>query len=92
MRKEMMDIGDRIKKVRMKHQLTQSQFAEIIGKSQSTVYGYENNTIIPPFKVLLTISSLFSISVDEIIGLKSNTHSAQDILDIYQLLWGDAFE
>ncbi|MDD6213787.1 MAG: helix-turn-helix transcriptional regulator [Firmicutes bacterium] len=66
MRKDEIDFGGNIKKVRLKHKLTQAQFAEIIGKSQSTVYGYENNTIVPPFKVLVRISSLFNVSMNEL--------------------------
>ena len=85
---EMPDFGAEIKKVRLKHKLTQAQFAEIIGKSPSTVHGYENNTIIPPFKVLLTISELFHIPVGTLMGvdnLKENFALASDVRAVYDL-------
>lgn len=67
--KEEIDFGTNIKRVRLKHKLTQVQFAEIIGKSQSTVRGYENNTIVPPFRILLIVSQLFNVSIGFLMGL-----------------------
>ena len=66
---EKIDFGTNIKRVRLKHKLTQFQFAEIIGKSASTLHGYEFNVIVPPFDVLLTISQLFDIPVGTLLGL-----------------------
>ncbi len=66
---EKIDFGTNIKRVRLKYKLSQAQFAEIIGKSPSTLHGYENNLIVPPFDVLLTISQLFNISVGALMGL-----------------------
>ena len=89
---EKIDFGINIKRVRLKHKLTQAQFAEIIGKSPSTLHGYENNIIVPPFDVLLTISQLFDIPVGTLLGLddlKENVASAEfvrkllDMTDIY---------
>lgn len=66
---EKIDFGTNIKRTRLKYKLSQFQFAEIIGKSASTLHGYEQNIIIPPFDVLLTISQLFNISVGCLMGL-----------------------
>lgn len=63
------DCGTNIKRLRIKHNLTQAQFAEIIGKSATTVHAYETNRIVPPFDVVLTIGNIFNISVGALLGL-----------------------
>lgn len=73
MGKMKIDFGTQIKQVRLKHKLTQEQFGEILGKSAATVNGYETNRITPPFEVLTTISSLFHITIADLMGLKFET-------------------
>lgn len=85
---EKIDFGTNIKRVRLKHKLTQAQFAEIIGKSPSTLHGYENNIIVPPFDVLLTISQLFDIPVGTLMGLddlKENTAKANFVRKLMEM-------
>lgn len=65
-----LDCGTNIKRVRLKHKLTQAQFGEIIGKSASTLHAYENNTVTPPFEVIKTISEIFGIPVGTLMGLE----------------------
>lgn len=72
MGKMKLDIGTQIKQVRLAHNMTQEQFGEILGKSVTTIHGYETNAITPPFKVLTTISTLFHISIGDLLGLKSD--------------------
>lgn len=67
---EELNCGANIKSLRLKHKLTQAQFAEIIGKTQSTVLAYENNTVIPPFDVVMSICNIFNISVGALLGLE----------------------
>lgn len=78
---EKIDFGTQIKQVRLKHKLTQQQFGAILGKTASTVQGYECNRIIPPFDVLMTISSLFHISIGDLMGLKSS--GVENVSELY---------
>lgn len=78
-------IGENIKQVRKKHGLTQAQFGEIIGKSQSTIYSYENGSVIPSFEVLNTLSQLFNVSIGHLMGLESNLLSGMEIRRLYDL-------
>ena len=64
-----LDCGTNIKRVRLKHKLTQAQFAEIIGKSASTLHAYEDNSVTPPFGVLTVISTIFGIPTGTLMGL-----------------------
>ena len=88
-----MDIGKQIKQVRLAHKLTQEQFGEILGKSVSTIHGYETNTITPPFEGLTTISSLFHISIGDLMRLKSNNFDGiSDLYSYYLELVGEEDE
>lgn len=87
--------GDRIKTLRLSHNLSQVQLAEHLKVSKQTVSNWENNNILPSIEMLLNISKFFSVSTDylleqddrkyiEVTGL-SDTHLAhiqQLIIDL----------
>lgn len=80
-------IGENIRRVRKMHKLTQAQFGEIIGKSQSTVYGYENGSVIPSFEILNTVSQMFHVSLGHMMGLESpllSSKSLSELLSMYE--------
>lgn len=83
--RETYPIGENIRKIREMHKMTQAQFAEVIGKSQSTVYAYERGIIIPPFDVLVMISSMFKVSLGMIMGLESSSTSPASLQEIYNI-------
>lgn len=68
--KDLSVIGKNIMRVRKKNKLTQAQFGELIGKSQSTVYAYENGSVIPKYETLKLISQLFNISIGFLMGIE----------------------
>lgn len=87
--------GETIKRIRLKHKLTQAQFAEIIGKSPSTLHAYENNIVVPPFEVIKTISELFHIAIGTIMGLddlKARKESMSLIRGILNLGESESFK
>ncbi len=71
MMKEALVIGENFKRIRLKHNMTQAQFGEVIGKSQSTVYSYETGAVIPPLDVMLRVVSIFNVSLGTIMGVES---------------------
>lgn len=48
--------------------LTQSQTAEKVGVTQSTVSAWENGTVMPSAALLLKLADLFDCSTDELLG------------------------
>lgn len=60
----MVNIGERIKKVRKKEGLTQAQFAERIGSSQNTVARYEMGQRMPSASVMALICKEFHVRPD----------------------------
>ena len=65
------DFGSKLKEYRKKHKMTQAQLANLLGKSPSTIYGYESNQILPSFDTLCMISSIFSADVEDLLELRS---------------------
>jgi transcriptional regulator with XRE-family HTH domain len=59
-----MIVNKNLKHLRIKHALTQKQFAEKLGLKQSVIGAYEEERATPPLAVLLDVSSLFTISMD----------------------------
>ena len=85
-------IGENIMRVRKKSGLTQAQFGEVIGKSQSTVYSYENGSVIPSFEVLATISHFFGVSVGYLMGIEWSPLSGKTLRELYDMYVEEARE
>lgn len=92
----MIDIGIQIKQLRTARNLTQSELAERINVTKSTVSAYENNTRLPSYDVLIKIAELFKVSVDNILGYSNKyvidvtgladkqRNTIQDIVNTYK--------
>ena len=78
-------VGENLRRVRKAHKLTQAEFGEIIGKSQSTVYAYENGSVIPPFEVLNIVSQIFGVGLGHLMGIEWNPLSGRTIRELYSL-------
>ena len=64
---EIIKIGDRLKSLRKKENLTQSQFAEKIGLPRTTYANYENNSREPSKEILEKIATVLNITVEFLI-------------------------
>ena len=60
-----MTVGDRIREIR--GDMSQREFAEKLGISQSSISGYEKNTRLPDYDIIRKICSEFTVSADWII-------------------------
>lgn len=59
-----MEIGEKIKRAREQHKLTQAQLAEKLTVSRSTISGWEVGRNIPDLGMIIKISDLFELSLD----------------------------
>ena len=59
-----MNIGDNIKRLRQRHNLTQDQVAEKLCVSYQAVSKWENNINAPDISLLPEIANLFGVSID----------------------------
>ena len=66
--------GDKIKSLRLAHNLNQVQLAEQLSVSKQTISNWENNNILPSVDMLVNISQLFSVSTDYLLELDNRTY------------------
>lgn len=73
------ELPEKLKKLRIKHGLSQKQVAERLDLSPSIVSGYETGERTPSTEVLLSLSYLYNVSTDYLLGRSGG--SPQTILD-----------
>lgn len=60
-------LGKRIKELRNKARFTQSELAERLGVTKSTIAAYENDSRQPSYEVLIKMGQVFSVSIDSLL-------------------------
>ena len=64
-----LNIGETIKRLRKEREVTQEEFAELLGVSCQSVSRWENNACYPDIELLPTIAGFFGISTDKLMGM-----------------------
>jgi len=62
-----MEFSEQIKMIRRRSKLTQEELAKKLNVSRQAVSNWENNRNLPDFEMLIKISSVFEISLDQLI-------------------------
>ena len=82
----MPNIGERIYTLRVQHNMSQDALAQALDVSRQAVSKWENNVSIPDLDKIAALSSLFSVTTDELIKgekpLESNTTNEKETLII----------
>lgn len=68
----MVVIGGRIKELRKKSRYTQTDLANLLGVTKSTVAAYENDSRLPSYDVLVKMARVFKISIDSLLLNRSD--------------------
>lgn len=78
-----MNFGEQIKKVRKEKNLTQQDMADKLGISRQAVSNWENNKNLPDIEMLITMSRVFCLTLDELIlgGTQMNNMTEKLIND-----------
>lgn len=63
-----MDVGLKIKELRVEKRMTQKDLADEMGLVVATISSYETNNSQPNIEKLIHLSKLFGVSIDEIVG------------------------
>lgn len=63
-----MELGKRIKQLRMKRNITQSQLGKIVGKTQIPISLYESGQRNPDPKTIEKFAEYFDVSIDYLFG------------------------
>ena len=86
----MHELGTRIRALRKQKGWTQRQLATLIHRSAAAVGSYEQETQVPPVDVLVSLASLFRITIEELLGLEHSemrvaptlTADQQNVMDM----------
>lgn len=67
----MIELGENIKKYRLKKDMTQTQLACVFNVSEQAVSRWENGNTYPDISLLPGMADYFGISIDELMGMES---------------------
>lgn len=80
------NIGENIKRLRKSRDITQEQFAELIGVSNVAVSKWERSETYPDIALLPDIAGFFAVTIDELMGYNKSICDA-DIESIISEYW-----
>lgn len=72
-----LSLGDNIRRLRRARDLTQEQLADRLGVTYQSVSRWENSTAYPDIELLPAIGDIFSVSVDELLGVPETEKEKQ---------------
>lgn len=67
-------LGDRLKQLRDKHNLSQQDVANRLQVTRNTVSRYENDTLTPSIDNLIQFAMMYNISVDYLLGIGKESY------------------
>ena len=67
-----MDFSVRLKQLRQKHRLTQSELAAILDLKPTAISNYESQRNEPSFQKLIALSKYFDVSCDYLLGISDS--------------------
>lgn len=79
------EICKHIRELRIHRGLTQVELASLLGVSKSVISSYENGVHLPPYDILVRLSSLFGVSCDYLIGATKSQYISTDGLTETQI-------
>lgn len=68
----MTEFNERLKQIRLEHNMTQKQLAELAGVTERGIQRYEANERKPTFDVIIALIKGLNISADYLLGFSSN--------------------
>ncbi|MDO5292705.1 MAG: helix-turn-helix transcriptional regulator [bacterium] len=86
-----MDFSVRLKQLRQKHRLTQSELADILELKPTAISNYESQRNEPSFQKLIALSHYFDVSCDYLLGVTDSYLPIggevldKDIVDFFNL-------
>lgn len=66
-------LAKRLKELRFRNEITQAEFARVIGVAQQTVGGWERNYSSPNYDLLNKIANYFNVTTDYLLGREVET-------------------
>ena len=64
----MIDLGQKLKELRLSESLTQQQLADKLQISRVNYTRYETNAVRPDYELLIKLADFYDVSLDDIFG------------------------
>ena len=74
--------GPNIKLLRQRKKRSQEDVAETVGIKRTSLSGYENGSVEPPYKVLLKLSDYYKVSIDKLVKYDLSTISEMQLSEL----------
>lgn len=74
-----MEIGERLRQLRIKRKSTQFEVEELTGINRSTLSLYELGIRVPPIDKLMQLALLYKVSIDYLCGIEKNIKDREKI-------------
>ena len=75
----MVDLGNRLKTLRLQKGITQENLAAQLSVTKSTISAYENGDRRPPLENLLLLARIFKVTTDYLLGVEQKSDTCIDI-------------
>lgn len=75
-------IADRIRYLRNRQGLSQTELARLLNITRSSVNAWELGISMPSTSNIITLTHIFHVSADYLLELEKSSHSPEDILDL----------
>jgi len=85
----MSTIGDRLRKARLKKDLTQVEVSKLTGINNKTLSGYENNVSVPDPETFIILAKLYGVSLDYLMGNDIESEQKNKSTKLKTLINGD---
>lgn len=82
-----MEIGNKIKSLRLGKSVTQEQLADVFGVSAQAVSKWENGITTPDIALLPKLSVYFGVTIDELFDITDESHMER----IQNMIWSERF-
>lgn len=66
----MVEFGNTLKVLRIQNNFTQAQLAQKLGVTKSVISAYETGLRMPSYDIFISISKIFKVSTDYLLGLE----------------------
>ena len=64
----MFDFGNHLRMLRERYGISQEELGRRVGRAGSVISNYENNLKLPSLDVLITMSEIYNVSLDYLVG------------------------
>ena len=84
-----LNIGETIKRMRKEREITQEEFAQVLGVSCQSVSRWENCSCYPDIELVPTIASFFGVSTDNLMGVDEITEmeNVEKYLERFRIIY-----